>query len=273
MRQMRSVADLAKLGIVTSVDEYRSTASWVASARSVGDIWVADLVGNRGGHLSNYDTIFIGEAACELWRRHYPEKASVEMVDDWVEDGSRVGPDNPEQACNVWAKVWDYFKTAVLMPHMRTTDDVDPAFPGKQRFSQWVQRYEQSLLHAARREISCVGTGIAFVQEYASQFTRQDADDMRRLRQTLSELLCVAGRQEDGETVALALVIERPDHNDGYESMSNAMGYRVRRGDEAARHLQIEWLEEAMTRTDGMTHFRLAEILERLKAEINPTAA
>jgi hypothetical protein len=132
-------------GIAISEEEYRRQSVGFLSAWDIGEQWLAKSKRRR----SSDDTDFINLAACELWRRFCPEKVSLEMVDDWMQEGYSLQRDS-ERACEIWDNVWQYFKTR-FTPKMRRTDDVDQIFGGLQCFSNWVQDFETELLNAARR--------------------------------------------------------------------------------------------------------------------------
>jgi len=254
------VARLQKLGIVTSKNTYCRLASGRTSAWSISEVWIGDLRG-----LQTNDLDFIGQAACELWRRYCPELVSIEMVDDWMQDAYDIQYQDAPRACDIWQKVWDYFKTNVIKPDMHQTDAVDPLYYGLQCFSNWVQDYETALLNAARRDSAYAEKGIAFASEFMSLFPKQDDDWMRSLRHSLSEMLCLSGRQDEGEKVALSLIEECPELCGGYIAMSNTMRTRAESGDPAARQLQLEWLEKAKATARDAEDFDLSERIKSLK--------
>lgn len=258
------VGRLHAKGIAISQDEYRLQSVGILSAWDIGVQWLAKAKARR----SVDDTDFINLAACELWRRFCPEKVSLEMVDDWMQEGYDLQRDS-ERACEIWDKVWEYFKTR-FTPDMRSTEDVDPIFGGLQCFSNWVQDFEMELGNAARRNRSYVTKGLLFLDEFFVQFPAEDDHQVRNFRRDRVAIYCAAKDMLAAENEALALIQDWPDFAAGYLAMSEVMEKKFNDGEKSAKQQQLDWLQKANAKSVvDRQDYDLDIRIDYLRSELN----
>ena len=141
---------LRAFGVVHSRRRFVELSSSTSSAWSISEDWLAaDPINCRGKEED-----FLGLAACELWKRYGIEPASVEMIDDWMQEGYALLERNKgDEACDVWWRVW-----CALRPRfgsdMTTMNDVFAVFQGTQSVFNWSQDFETSR-RSARRPRPC----------------------------------------------------------------------------------------------------------------------
>ena len=64
-------------------DEFEALARGRGSAWSISQTWLASPTVVCTG----VEEDFLGLAACELWKRLLPQRPSIEMLDDWMQEG------------------------------------------------------------------------------------------------------------------------------------------------------------------------------------------
>jgi hypothetical protein len=215
------VARLGKLGVCASRDAYLELARNGTSAWVLSNDWRREL-GNR---LSRHEDDFIGLAACELWKRYCPERPSVEMLDDWMQEGYELMMSQHEaQACDRWSEVWEIIRSR-LQPEMRTCDSAAAVFNGNQLIFNWVQDFALELHNAALDDSRYAQIGVRLCQDVLRQFA--DESELFRLnfRADLGELCYLAGRPEEGERLLLGLIQDYPDHAAGYARLADILAY------------------------------------------------
>ena len=236
---------LGRLGIVTNREDFRCFAEAFTSAWSVSDVWRAkELPG-----LSRYDDDFLGLAACELWKRYCPDIPSVEMLDDWMQEGYDFMMDGkPAQACDRWLATWEMIRRC-LEPSMRTCGEASSVFTGSQCLFNWVQDLGIELHNAAIHAPRYAADGVQFCEDILAQFVDEDDLFQRNFRTDLGLFHFLAGCSDDGEEVLLSVIRDYPDSAVGYVRLAELLGEGVRRDDkpidpQRARRL----LEDAIAR-------------------------
>jgi hypothetical protein len=213
------VSRLRKLGIDAERATFVPLTRDHTSAWRVGDTWVAGV----DRQLRTHEEHFVFLAACELWKRHCPERPSEEMVDDWVTEGygyAETGED--AKAVDVWLRVWEHLRPR-LRPHMTTFDAVDPMFRISQFFLNWIQDFETALEDAARKDREYAETGIRILREVLERFTNEEENTILNFRCDLARFLFLAGRMEEGEATLQAAIHGYPHRAHGYVTLSDEL--------------------------------------------------
>lgn len=180
---------LRSFGVETSRDRFAQLAAGRASAWSLSDDWLAGGATCRG-----VDQDFLGMAACELWKRFVPDPPSVEMLDDWMQDGYRNIEDGEiEAACDVWWKTWSALRTHVLRPAMTTMHAADAVFRGSQSIFNWSQDFQMELHNAALDEERFNAMGRQYAEEWLAQFSGESQTTELNFRQFHAELVARSG--------------------------------------------------------------------------------
>lgn len=255
---------LRQLGIDPSQDAYLKLAKERFSACELSELWRAKLT----KHLSRHEKDFIAMAACELWKRYCPDRPSIEMLDDWMQEGYDLMMNGQQaQACERWSAVWEVIRSR-LRPDMRTCDNARVVFDGTQVLFNWVQDFALELHNAAVDDARYAEIGIRLCEDVLSQFL--DEGELFRLnfRADLGEFYYLAGRAEEGERILLDLIHDHPDRAAGYARLADILGHGARPQDGPLDpHRAEKLLEQALARaTDALGY----DVRTRLNDLRNP---
>jgi len=255
------VSRLAKLGIDAREDAYRALAAGRDSAWSIGNDWyeAADAPTGKG------DEDFICLAACELWKRYCPERPSIEMVDDWVSEGSELAEAGSDlEAVDVWLRVWEYLIPRIK-PEQTTFYAVDPIFKISQFFGNWIQDYGMSLGNAALRDPGHAETGILVTRFVLNQFPDENLQTLLNFRCDLGRFLCKAGRGEEGILELESIIREHPELACGYACLSDELGSQPQRQSEAVAVLERALAHPVVDAADWGLKYRLKDLRDEMK--------
>ena len=91
-------ARLLRYGVPYTPDALRQLIASQESAWKAAKPWIDSL--NKPDRMA---LDFVGLAVCELWKRLYPDPPSLEMLDDWMQEGYQLSAQGqPEEACAIW---------------------------------------------------------------------------------------------------------------------------------------------------------------------------
>lgn len=211
------VQQLSVFGIDAEKDAFIAFAQGEISAWNVAQLWLEDIEYMETGD----DEDFVCLAACELWKRYLPERPSMEMVDDWVQEGYDLeGAGKPEEACGQWQKVWARM-LMLFSPEMTTFSDVSPVFNFSQCFMNWIQDYEICLDNLIASDESWLEIGIPFIEQAEKQFAKEPG--MIVLRCTLGRWLVKAERVDDGMRLFDSIISSYPNKCNGYVGLAEVL--------------------------------------------------
>ncbi len=204
---------LTEMGIDASRETFIAAA---AGERSAWDVSLGWLGGRPKSSLPRFAEDFAGLAACRLWEEYLPERPSIEMVDDWMQEGYRLGGESgPPEVCELWWKVWEYVQERVAST-MRNRESVDAMYQGMQSIYNWTQDFTLALINASIGDSTWTERGIEYHRELLERFPDDDQHVINLTRADLAELLIRAGQRAEGEGILRALVAEHPDRSVGY---------------------------------------------------------
>ena len=257
---------LTQLGIDPSPEKFLPLTKGRTSAWGISDLWLRQL----GPELNRDDDDFLGLAACELWKRYCAERPSVEMLDDWMQDGYQLDMKGcAGEACDIWLRVWN---TLLLRftPQMRTLDDATPVFQGTQCLSNWVQDFSMALHNASLRDPRFAEAGICSMREVLGQFPDENDDLRMNFSCDIATLHFRSGHEEEGERLFREIIRDRPDDAQGYVRLADELGAFRAAADTRPVNCDraIALLEKALARpvTDA-DDWDLADRLEDLRRE------
>ena len=96
------LAQLRPLAVDASREAYLALAEGQTSAWAISAHWRVAIAGQLSRHADD----FLGLAACELWKRYCPERPSLEMLDDRMQEGYRLAHEGQgTRACEIWRDV------------------------------------------------------------------------------------------------------------------------------------------------------------------------
>lgn len=240
------VQRLARLGIMTTREDFEVFAESFTSAWSVSSVWRAKF---RKLGLPRHDDDFLGLAACELWKRYCPDTPSVEMLDDWMQQGYRSMMDrDSERACDLWSTVWDVVRSR-LEPAMRTCDQASSVFDGTQCLFDWIQDYCLELTNASVASPRYATDGIRLCEHVLRQFVDERPLFLRNFRTDLGHFHFLAGNPSDGEQVLRGVIRDHPERAVGYARLADLLAYGARHADEPIDPQKAQKvLEDALAR-------------------------
>jgi len=210
---------LGEYGVHVSRAEFLTSVEGRINAWDISYLWRRRI--RRG--LGPHDTDFLGLAACELWKRWCPETPSIEMIDDWMQEGYRMAsPAEVGRKCDLWIRVWDTLRGRFTRD-MRVLDDTEAVFSGTQSLFNWVQDLSVEILNAALGDPRYALLGIRFMREFLDQFPDEHAHLILNFRCDLADLHFYLGGDMEGERLFLEIIEEFPDRPEGYIRLSDAL--------------------------------------------------
>ncbi len=258
------LAQLRTLAVDASREAYLALAEGQTSAWAISQQWRAAIARPLSRHADD----FLGLAACELWKRYCPDRPSIEMLDDQMQEGYRLVREGQwTRACEIWWVVWRTIRSRLRL-EMSTTWQAAAVFDGTQCLFNWVQDFALELHNAALAERRYAGIGVQLCEEVLAHFSEEDDLFLKNFRADLGEFHFLAGEQAEGERVLLALIRDQPDRAAGYVRLADLLGYGpAPERQPINRKRARELLEQALARpvTDAADYDlerRLAELQE-----------
>ncbi len=235
------VSRLHDLGIDGTKSVFLPLAEGRMSAWSIGETWSDGLARSP----ARDDEDFICLAACELWKRHCPERPSMEMVDDWIAEGyDRTEAGENGKAADVWLRVWDVIRSRI-QPSMATFEAADAVFKVTQNFNNWIQDFETALENAAVGNRNYADIGIRLTRSVLAQFVDENMDTLLNFRCDLGRFLFLADRCDEGENILQAVIRAHPEKACGYVVLSDELETHARGRSDYSRAIAL--LEQALS--------------------------
>jgi len=212
---------LTNLGVDGTAGAFHALQGQREEAWEIGRIWCA----KTGRKLNKQDDDFICLAACELWKRYCPNQPSMEMLDDWMQDGYQLEMgEQSAAACGVWRKVWHGLRSK-MSPLMRRVDDAEPLFRGSQCLFDWFQDFELALWNASQDMPALAEEGIELCTWFLGQFPDEEGLITENFRCELALYHFCLGRCKEAEQMLLDFIAENPRRPAGYANLSEALAY------------------------------------------------
>jgi hypothetical protein len=261
------LVQLRTLGVDASREAYLALAEGQTSAWAISEQWR----GTIARALSRHADDFLGLAACELWRRYCPERPSIEMLDDRMQEGYRLASEGEgAEACDSWWEIWQTIRSR-LRPEMNTAQRAGAVFDGTQSLFNWVQDFALELHNTALKERRYARIGVQLGEEVLAHFPGEGELFRTNFRADLGEFHFLAGENAEGERVLLELIRDHPDCTAGYVRLANLLGYGpTPNSGPIDRERACELLEQALARpvTDAADYDiekRLAELRDQAR--------
>lgn len=254
------VEQLRQIGVQPDRERFLALAASHWSACEVADIWFARDPGTGRGKDEDFKLL----AACELWKRWIPDRPSMEMLDDWMQEGyALMEARRPNDVCERWWKVWEVLRSR-FTPQMTTCEATRPLFNGMQCLFNWSQDFEMELGNAALQDPHWLEVGMRYLREFLDQFTEEDKHLRGNLERSLAELLMQAGEREEAQRILLRRVDNDATDIWNYVALADAYSHDGRRS--LGRDLDVaeEWIRRG--KAQGLQSDEDRELLdERLE--------
>jgi tetratricopeptide (TPR) repeat protein len=233
----RIVGELAAAGVDIDVTAFGELARSHISAWALSQTWRTSAFA---------DPEFVGLAACELWRRCVPERPSLEMLDELMQEGyDALERGDAPGACQTWIRMWDAL-LAVLPPEVGLVDQADALFPGLNTPGNHLGDMQVELHNAALDNADIARQSADLYARLAERFAACPQANL--LRRDLAEFLNTAGEQRKAEAILQQLIAEDPDDAAAYAVLADLLS-RQRAGAEYRDVKRaIELLERALDR-------------------------
>ena len=218
-------ARLLQYGVPYTRDALRQLISGQESAWKAAAPWIDSLKTPDRLALD-----FVGLAVGELWKRLYPNPPSLEMLDDWMQEGYQFSEQRkPEEACAVWRQFWDAIRVR-FTPDMRTAHEAgERVFSSMTQYlSNWVNDFQMECHNGSLQSQKCLEIGVQFFRQFLDCFP-EDPNALS-FRAELATLYYNAGRVEESEKLFTLLMEEHPDRAVGYVQFSDALSWRGPQG-------------------------------------------
>ncbi len=161
--------------------------------------------------LRNSDSDWVWICLAVLWERWFPEKPSLEMIDDMMQDGyEKMEKKDLTRACEVWLAVWRLLLSIAEEKRVTTIAELDSIFRGTQSVFNWVQDLEMELGNAGIRESAFHGERISFCQEFLKRFTREDPLITQNMKRALAGSYFASGDKSKADSLFLEWLKEDP---------------------------------------------------------------
>jgi hypothetical protein len=237
---------LRDLGVDPSRDRFLELPEGYTSAWELSDVWREEIP--RGRWDAEVDD-FVGLAACELWKRHSPDRPSVEMLDDWMQDGYMLDMSNRcAEAASLWSKLWRVL-SGRFTPGMTTFDDADVLVAGTQCVGNWMQDFLTTLRNVSIDEPAYAEKGVEVIEQALEQFSDEAPRERAYILTEHAFFYFRLGQDEAGEKILVDIIAKHGDWGGGYACLSDNLSDTPPGGSQP-RDLDraISLLEQALAR-------------------------
>lgn len=236
----RLVEELGAVGVDIDRERFLEKADRYISAWVLAENWIDE--GRVYPHLGE-DLIYLG--ACELWRRWLPERPSVEMFYDILEDRPHGSYDQAEH--DRWVGFWRAIDE-LLPESIDTSEDADVYLGIRMMLFNWTQDVTIECAHNSPEEF--LEQAIPHIERMIERFSGESHEWRAPMRGDLAQMLMKVGR--DGEAIAIFedLIEHEPESVRGYVLWADSL---EQRGEVTSLRRALELLEGALASeaTDG----------------------
>ena len=211
---------LRNYGVPYSREDFLKESQDFFSAWQLSETWFSR------GNLScrGLEEDFVGLAACELWKRLLPERPSMEMVDDWLEQGCQVVTQDKCQACDSWWQAWRALYPR-FSPQMRTMQSTEAMFQGTYLLFNWCQDFEMWLSNATLWDRRFAAMGEQYCREWLGQFTEEKAAMRVGFCRAWAEFTFRSGQVEKGRAILEQTLADYPKDPWSYIALADAYSH------------------------------------------------
>lgn len=233
-----------ELGINASYSPFMRRAKKHNSAWDLSEDWRKNL--KLTMHL--HDDAFWRLSICKLWRLRLPERPSIEMIDDWMQEGYSLWmTGHLACACDRWNQTWEAIRP-LLRPQIRTTDDAHMVLRGTLHINDWLQDFLLDLQDAAIEEPRFADNGIALCNIILEHFPDEAPAMIECWNQILADFCFLADRPEEGNRIFEKLIRRNPNETSHYVRLAENLASGVRGNKPIDIPRAIDVIEQAIAR-------------------------
>ncbi|MFH1856439.1 MAG: hypothetical protein ABH836_04315 [Candidatus Omnitrophota bacterium] len=164
------------------------------------------------------DEDFIWIAICELWKRFFPQRWNIEMIDDCMQDGyEEIKNKNYEEGIIKWETAWDMIK--YIVPARITSVSGADAFmpePLTQSIYNWCQDFETELYNAGVKEKGYLKKLIKYCREFCERFYGTEGLIIQNMLRAEAESYLLLGDRVLADELFEGIIKKFPDSVWGY---------------------------------------------------------
>lgn len=237
---------LRQYGVPYERSDFLARAAKSRSAWRISDPWVkVPSLQCKGKEVD-----FLGLAACELWKRLIPERPSIEVLDDWMQEGYRLMQEGRQtDTCDIWLKVWNILRPTFLKS-MVAMEKAASVFNGMQCLSNWCQDLEMELHNASINDRRYAELGLKYCGEWFAQFRGESDMTWTNFVYTSSNFQFNLGMREQAFATLRAGIRRCPDYPWAYIHLSDALRDHPAPG--ADRRVELSTANELLE--DALVH-------------------
>jgi len=168
---------------------------WTARVPSAGEIAESLLEGRDASAVERQQASMCVRA---LWERWFPERTSLEMLDDRIDAGYQL--DQADAAVG-WLEVFEHLARWMDGEGLKSLSELEDRFEWSYFFSNWVQDVELSLLGACAKRPELFPRAIAFCEDTLLRFGADDEMTRDNFRRTMAELIFESGDADKAEAL------------------------------------------------------------------------
>jgi hypothetical protein len=188
-----------------------------------GATWALEVARSFREHVRAEDQPFVYLATCELWARLSPDRPSVEMLDDWMQQGYYLIHQGKQKAgCLRWLETWEVLRPR-FDPSMRTMADAFLVFNGTQRLDVWLEDMLTELDPVSLGDPEMEDRLFRWLGEWATQFPDETPERQYVFYQMGAILLFRIGNLEEAQKMLFGLIERCPTYEMSYALLSDAL--------------------------------------------------
>jgi hypothetical protein len=197
---------LASLGLGMDREEFLRRTRSCVSAQEMAEA----VYRNPPQRLSDADSDWVWIAFTCLWERWSPERLSLEMIDDRMQEGYKAQARGDQQAaCRLWMETWKGIWAVVEARQLRSVEEFDDLFCGTQALYNQVQDFLMELHNAGLEERAYHEERLAVLEALLGRLELGE-DLLPNCRNDLAETLFFLGMPEKADQLYRQWLEETP---------------------------------------------------------------
>jgi hypothetical protein len=145
-----------------------------------------------------------------LWERWQPDRPSLEMLDDWMQQGYKaLERGDRAEACRHWLSVWNGVCKLAEAQQLRSVRAFDERFPMTQCVFNWIQDFFEELRTAACDDVFLLQTRLEILGTFLDRF-HPDGLLLENCKSQVGETMFLLGMSERGEQAYRSWLDEDP---------------------------------------------------------------
>jgi|GEM_PF-4352990 len=234
---MRLFRTLAEAGAPSTGEAFLEATEAFFSAWELSESWTL-----RG----EPDEELIGLVSCELWRRLRPERPSLEMLDELMQQGFREREaGDRERACATWGRLWHEL-LALLPDDVETLDHAAGWLPSLESLTNWLNELEIELATLGHGDPAWAERGAELLGSIVARF--QGCSRLDSVRRQITTLWSQCGQRERAVTELEAMIAESPDEPAAYAYLADLFSMGTASGEALDNERARQILREALER-------------------------